>query len=280
MYRLASASLRSRGLGVALATSALFGASVTHSSGHEEAHAASQPWNHQNMRDAYDAASLRRGYEVYRQVCSTCHSLKLVHFRDLVGFTHTKDQAKALAESYEVVDGFDDCGEPATRKGKLNDILPNPYPNVETARFANAGAMPPDLSTMVIMRGECEDSSAGVSQDYIFSLLTGFGHAPPFGVSVEPGQHYNPWFGGGIIAMAAPLIHESLDYEDGTIATESQMAKDVTTFLCFASSPYHDERKYSGWAALGAFTVGALCQGWKKRWRWGAVKNTKISYVC
>lgn len=205
--------------------------------------------------------------------------MNFVRFRELVGFTHTKEQAKALAESYEIQDGFDDTGEPAFRKGKLSDAMPAPYPNVETARYANNGAEPPDLSLIVKARGESEDSNAGVSHDYIFALLTGFGHEPPFGVTVSKGQYYNPWFPGGAIAMAPPLVHEGVEFEDGVYASEAQQAKDVTAFLCFASEPFHDERKRAGFAAINAFIIAAIAAGWRKRWRWNSVKNSRTTYI-
>lgn len=266
-------------LGLGLASTALAGASVALSNGIESAHPSAQNWNHNSTLETYDAPSLRRGYEVYRQVCSTCHSMNYMYFRSLVGFTHTKAQAKALAESYEVQDGYGDDGEPFFRKGRLSDQLPNPYPNVETARYANGGAEPPDLSLIIKARGEGEDSTAGVSHDYVFALLTGFGQEPPPGIKVMPGQYYNPWFGGNVISMSPPLVHEALDYEDGTIATEAQMAKDVSAFLCFASEPYHDERKRIGLASVGLFAIGAAAQGWRKRFRWGPLKNSRISYI-
>jgi len=281
MYRLGSYAYGRAGLaiGVGLATAAAYSNVAEASGAIEKAHPASQGWNHQGHLETYDSASLRRGYEVYRQVCSTCHSMNMMFFRDLVGFTHTKAQAKALAESYEVEDGFTDDGEVFVRKGKLADMFPAPYPNVETARFANGGALPPDLSLIVKARGEGEDSTAGVSHDYIYALLTGFGHAPPTGTEIAEGQYYNPWFGGGAIAMAPPLIHEGLEYEDGTLATESQQAKDVSAFLCFASEPYHDERKKVGFTWCTAFFIGSLAAGWRKRWRWGPIKNSRTSYI-
>lgn len=270
--------MRKGAIGVGLASTALFG-SVTYSSGAENGHPAVQNWNHKGLTETYDHASLRRGYEVYRQVCSTCHSMNYMFFRSLVGFTHTKEQAKALAASYEVQDGFTDEGEPAFRPGRLADTLPAPYPNVETARYANGGAEPPDLSLIIKARGEGEDSSAGVSQDYIFALLTGFGYDTPVGIKVGEGQYYNPWFPGNVISMGPPLAHEALDYEDGTIATESQMAKDVSAFLCFASEPYHDQRKRVGLASLGLFAIGAAAAGWRKRFRWGPLKSQRLSYI-
>jgi ubiquinol-cytochrome c reductase cytochrome c1 subunit len=278
MFRTAFSKKGLIGLGVAT-TAALTGASVTHSSGQERAYAAVQPWNHKGWLELYDSASLRRGYEVYRQVCSTCHSMEFVTFGDLVGFTHTKEQAKALAASFEIQDGFDATGEPFFRPGKLYDTMPSPYPNIETARFANNGAVPPDLSLIVKARGKGEDTSAGVSHDYVYALLTGFGAEPPEGVNVGPGQHYNPWFAGGVISMAAPLVHEGIQYEDNVIATESQMAKDVSAFLCFTSSPDHDQRKRTGVGAVGLFAIGALAQGWRKRWRWAGQKSMRMTYI-
>jgi len=267
-------------VGLGVVSGAVFGAQVALSSGPDCAHPAVQEWNHKGLFEQFDAASLRRGYEVYRQVCSTCHSMNFVCFRDLVGFTHTKEHAKALAASYEIQDGFDNSGEPAFRPGRLNDFFPAPYPNEETARFANGGALPPDLSMIIKARGHGdEDSSTGVAHDYIFALLTGFGYEAPAGVNVGEGQYYNPWFPGGVISMGPPLNHEALEYEDGVIATESQMAKDVTAFLCFASQPYHDERKRIGVASLGLFAIAAAAQGWRKRFRWGPMKAQRLTYI-
>jgi len=266
-------------VGLGLAASALYGADVAMTSGISCAHPATQNWNHKGMLEGYDAASLRRGYEVYRQVCSTCHSMNYMFFRNLVGVTHTKDQATALAQSYEIQDGFDDTGEPAFRKGRLADRFPAPYPNAETARYANGGAEPPDLSLIIKSRGQGEDTNSGVSHDYVFALLTGFGHEAPPGVNPGPGQYYNPWFAGNVIAMGPPLIHEMLEYEDGIPSTEAQMAKDVSTFLCFASEPYHDERKKLGVGFMGMFFLGAFAAGWRKRWRWGPIKNQRTTYL-
>lgn len=131
--------------------------------------------------------SVRRGFEVYRQVCSTCHSLEYISYRNLVGVSHTKEQAEALAKSIEVQDGPDDKGEMFKRPGTLTDKLPNPYPNAAFARYANGGALPPDLSLIVKVSRfatRFEQSSILVSQarpgatDYIFALLTGYRDAP------------------------------------------------------------------------------------------------------
>jgi ubiquinol-cytochrome c reductase cytochrome c1 subunit len=257
-------------------TAYVFGDWTVDASHAENAAAAAQPWSHQGMMKGYDHNSLRRGYEVYRQVCSTCHSIDLLAFRNLVGVTHTEEQAVALAKSYDVIDGFDDMGEPFERPGKLSDMFPKPYPNPETARFANNGAIPPDLSLIVKMRGEGEDTTSA-GPNYIYSLLTGYS-TPPHGMELLPGQHYNVYFDGGRIAMTPPLNHEGLEYEDGVIATESQMAKDVTTFLCWAGSPEHDVRKQGGLIACTGLAFSAFFLGYHKRWRWSFVRHRRITF--
>uniref|UniRef100_A0A8D2PB14 Cytochrome c n=1 Tax=Zosterops lateralis melanops TaxID=1220523 RepID=A0A8D2PB14_ZOSLA len=180
---------------------------------------------------------VRRGFQVYRQVCSACHSMEFVAFRSLIGVTHTEAEAKALAEEVEVQDGPDENGEMFMRPGKVSDYFPKPYPNAEAARAANNGALPPDLSYIVNARHGGED--------YVFSLLTGYCD-PPAGVSLREGLHYNPYFPGQAIGMAPPIYDEVLEYEDGTPATMSQIAKDVCTFLRWAAEPEHDHRKRMG----------------------------------
>ncbi|KAK2840801.1 hypothetical protein Q7C36_012380 [Tachysurus vachellii] len=202
-----------------------------------ELHAPSYPWSHGGMLSALDHASIRRGYQVYKQVCSACHSMEYLAFRNLVGVSHTEDEAKALAEEVEVVDGPDESGEMFTRPGKLSDYFPKPYASPEAARAANNGALPPDLSYIVNARHGGED--------YIFSLLTGYCD-PPAGVSMREGLYYNPYFPGQAIGMAPPIYNEVLEYEDGTPATMSQVAKDVCTFLRWAAEPEHDQRKKMG----------------------------------
>ncbi|NWV78138.1 CY1 protein, partial [Dasyornis broadbenti] len=151
--------------------------------------------------------SVRRGFQVYRQVCAACHSMEYVAFRNLIGVTHTEAEAKALAEEVEVQDGPDENGELFLRPGKISDYFPKPYPNAEAARAANNGALPPDLSYIVNARHGGED--------YVFSLLTGYCD-PPAGVSLREGLHYNPYFPGQAIGMAPPIYDEVLEYDDGT----------------------------------------------------------------
>lgn len=117
-----------------------------------ELHPPKNPWSHQGIFSSLDHASVRRGYEVYKQVCSACHSLRFIAYRNLVGVTHTEDEAKAEAEEVMVTDGPDDTGAMFQRPGKLSDYIPGPYPNEEAARAANNGAYPPDLSYIVSAR--------------------------------------------------------------------------------------------------------------------------------
>ncbi|MEQ2163161.1 iso-1-cytochrome c, partial [Goodea atripinnis] len=202
-----------------------------------ELHPPNYPWSHSGLLSSLDHASIRRGYQVYKQVCSACHSMEYLAFRNLVGVSHTEDEVKAMAEEVEVVDGPDENGEMFTRPGKLSDYFPKPYSNPEAARAANNGALPPDLSYIVNARHGGED--------YVFSLLTGYCD-PPAGVTVREGLYYNPYFPGQAIGMAPPIYNEILEYDDGTSATMSQVAKDVCTFLRWAAEPEHDQRKRMG----------------------------------
>lgn len=136
----------------------------------------------------YPPESLRRGFQVYREVCASCHSLSRVPWRSLVGVIHTTDEAKAMAEEVEYDDEPNEQGDIEKRPGKLSDYIPSPYPNEEAARAANQGALPPDLSLIVKARhGGC---------DYIFALLTGYPDEPPAGVQLSEGLSFNPYFPG------------------------------------------------------------------------------------
>ncbi|KAM3840777.1 cytochrome c1, heme protein, mitochondrial [Vipera latastei] len=202
-----------------------------------ELHPPSYPWGHGGFLTALDHSSVRRGYQVYKQVCSACHSMEYLSFRNLVNATHTEEEAKALAEEVEVQDGPNENGEMYMRSGKLFDRFPDPYPNSEAARAANNGALPPDLTLILKARHGGED--------YVYSLLTGYCD-PPAGVTMREGLYYNPYFPGQAIAMAPPIYNDILEYEDGTPATMSQVAKDVCTFLRWAGEPEFDDRKRLG----------------------------------
>jgi len=228
------------------------------------------PWPHHGVLGAYDTASLRRGFEVYRNVCSTCHSISLISFRNLVGVTHTEAQAKALAASYKVRDGPNEKGEYFERPGTLPDPIPKPYENEGQAREANNGALPPDLSLVVKAR-EFED-------DYIFALLTGY-REPPHGVQLRDGLFYNPYFPGGSIGMRQALQNGGIEFEDGTLPTVSQQAKDVSAFLHWAAEPKQDERKKFGFRVLGTLLLMVAGAAYYKRFRWNIWKSRRVTYL-
>ncbi|KAK0618591.1 cytochrome c1, heme protein, mitochondrial precursor [Bombardia bombarda] len=236
----------------------------------EGLHPTKYPWVHQQWFKTFDHQALRRGFQVYREVCASCHSLSRVPYRTLVGTILTVDEAKALAEENEYDTEPNDQGEIEKRPGKLSDYLPAPYANDEAARFANNGALPPDLSLMVKARhGGC---------DYIFSLLTGYPEEAPAGATVGDGLNFNPYFPGTGIAMARVLYDGLVDYEDETPASTSQMAKDVTEFLNWAAEPEMDDRKRMGMKVLVVTSVLFALSVWVKRYKWAYIKSRKIVY--
>eukprot|EP01111_Echinosteliopsis_oligospora_P013183 TRINITY_DN465_c0_g1_i1.p1 TRINITY_DN465_c0_g1~~TRINITY_DN465_c0_g1_i1.p1 ORF type:complete len:292 (-),score=66.73 TRINITY_DN465_c0_g1_i1:69-896(-) len=226
-------------------------------------------WNHRHNWNSFDHAAIRRGHKVYTQVCSTCHSLDRIAYRNLVDVCYTEAEAKAIAADIEVQDGPDMEGEMFDRPGTLSDYHPKPYPNVNAARFANNGALPPDLSLMIKARDRHED--------YVFSLLTGY-RDPPAGVQVREGLHYNPYFPGGKIAMAPPLADGMVEFEDGTPNSLSQIAKDVSVFLCWAAEPEHDERKLIGIKAVVLLALAAIPTLYWRRVKWSYIKHRKIEF--
>ncbi|KAG7162085.1 Cytochrome c1-like 1 [Homarus americanus] len=234
-----------------------------------ELHTSHFPWPHDGIFSSFDHASIRRGYEVYKNVCAACHSMKYIAFRNLIGVSHTEAEAKEEALGVQIPDGPDDEGHMFERPGKLSDYFPNPYVNDEAARAANNGALPPDLSYIT--------SARHGGEDYIFSLLTGYCD-PPAGVSVREGLYYNPYFVGGAIGMAQALYNEVLEYSDGTPATSSQMAKDVATFLKWASEPEHDERKKMALKSMMMFSLLFVISYYIKRHKWTVLKSRKFAF--
>ncbi|KAJ4173911.1 cytochrome c1 [Fusarium falciforme] len=236
----------------------------------EGLHPTKYPWVHNQWFKTFDHQALRRGFQVYQEVCQSCHSLSRIPYRSLVGAVLTVDEAKALAEENEYPGEPDEQGEIQMRPGKLADYMLPPYKNEEAARFANNGALPPDLSLIIKARhGGC---------DYIFSLLTGYPEEPPAGVQVAPGMNFNPYFPGTGIAMARVLYDDLVEYEDGTPATTSQMAKDVVEFLNWAAEPEMDDRKRMGMKVLVVSASLWAVSVWVKRYKWAWLKSRKIAY--
>jgi ubiquinol-cytochrome c reductase cytochrome c1 subunit len=197
----------------------------------------SQEWSFQGPFGTFDRGALQRGFQVYSQVCSACHSMKHLSYRNLSALGYNAEEIKAIAAEYTIVDGPDDEGEMFERPMKPSDKFKNPYENDNQGRYANNGALPPDLSLITKAR-------AG-GADYVYGLLTGYEEAPE-GETVAEGQYWNNVISGNKIAMAPPLSDEIVGYEDDTPATMEQYARDVATFLTWAAEPEMEERKRTG----------------------------------
>ena len=197
----------------------------------------SMKWTFDGLFGSFDRAALRRGFQVYTEVCAACHSLRLVHYRNLTAIGFTEDQVKAIAAEVEVTDGPDAEGEMFDRPALPSDRFVSPFPNDNAARAANNGALPPDLSLVT-------KSRIG-GPDYLYGLMIGYKDEPE-GMEMAEGMAYNMFFPGHQIAMPAPLSDELVEYADGTEATVPQMAKDVTAFLVWAAEPELEERKRMG----------------------------------
>jgi cytochrome c1 len=210
----------------------------------------------------FDRAALQRGYQVYKEVCSACHSMRLISFRNLAepgGPGFTMAEAKALAASYKFAD-LDDKGEPTERPGLPSDRFPKPFPNDLAAKAANNGALPPDLSLMAKAREG--------GPHYIYSLVSGYDETPPPDVTVADGLYYNPYFPGGQVAMPQPLSEGVVTYADGTPATVPQMAKDVATFLMWTAEPRLEERHELGFKVMIFLFIfaGLLYLSYRRLW--------------
>jgi ubiquinol-cytochrome c reductase cytochrome c1 subunit len=199
----------------------------------------------------YDKRQLQRGLKVYSEVCSACHSMKLVSFRDFAALGYSEDEVKAIAKGWktETPSINPDTGEPSTRPSLPADRIPSPFANETAARAANNNALPPDFSLIAKARHE--------GPAYIYSLLTGYQDQPAALVKKFPdaktptGLHYNPYFANLNIAMAAPLTGDGqVTYDDGTKSTKDQNAKDVAAFLMWAAEPKLENRHIAGWASL------------------------------
>lgn len=198
-------------------------------------------WSFYGLFGTFERPALQRGYKVYKDVCSACHAMKFVAFRNLVDIGFTEAEAKALAEEYQVAGEPDEFGDPTTRPARLADAFPSPHANEQAARSANGGALPPDLSLITKAREN--------GPDYVRALLVGYKDAPA-GVAMAPGMNYNEYFPGHQIAMAAPLSEGIIEYADGTDASVEQMAEDVTTFLHWAANPELERRHSMGFQTM------------------------------
>lgn len=206
-------------------------------------------WPFDGMFGRVDRQSAQRGFQVYKEVCASCHGLRRIAFRNLTEIGFTEAEVKALAATYTVKDGPNDEGDMFDRPGLPSDGFPSPFANENAARAANGGAAPPDLSLITKARQD--------GPNYVYSLLTGYEKAPEE-VNLAPGQYYNPYIAGERLAMPAPLADGQVTYGDGTKASVDQMSLDVVNFLQWAAEPEMESRKQTGIKALiylAIFTV-------------------------
>lgn len=203
-----------------------------------EIHPKQMKWEFDGFFGRFDKASIQRGFKVYKEVCSNCHSLKRAAYRNLEDAGFSAEEVKAIASGYLVVDGPDEEGEMYERPGLPSDRFVSPYVNDNAARSANGGALPPDLSLIVKARHD--------GANYVYSLLTGYSDAP-HGFEMAEGKYYNPYFPGRQISMPPPISDdEQVEYADGTYPTKEQMTIDIVNFLQFVAEPETEKRKRMG----------------------------------
>jgi ubiquinol-cytochrome c reductase cytochrome b/c1 subunit len=252
----------------------------------EAPHIAEQEWSFAGPFGSYDPAQLQRGFKVYREVCSACHGIKRVAFRNLEepgGPLFSEAAARQIATEYTVIDGPNADGEMFERPARLSDRFPPPYPNEEAARAAQGGAYPPDLSLMAKARAAHRGFPWFVldiftqyqegGPDYIYALLTGY-EEPPEGVEVPPGMYYNNHFlAGKMLAMPNPLSDDQVEYTDGAPQTVDQYSRDVAAFLMWTAEPKLDERKQIGFKAMIFMVIFAGALYVTKRRLWDGVAH-------
>jgi ubiquinol-cytochrome c reductase cytochrome c1 subunit len=219
-----------------------------------------QQWPHKGITGTYDRDALQRGFQVYKEVCSACHAMKYLSYRNLEDLGYSPEQVKAIASEYTITDGPNDDGEMFERPARPSDRFRSPFANDKAARAANGGALPVDLSLIV--------KSRPYGEDYIYALLTGY-ETPPEGTELMAGMHWNKYFPGHQIAMAQPITDGQVTYSDGSAASLQQASRDLTQFLAWASEPHMEQRKFTGMKALLFMLVfcGIMYAVKRKVWR-------------
>lgn len=256
------------GLGLA----ALAAPALASTEAHEPEH---HHFHFQGPFGTFDRAAMQRGYQIYREVCSSCHSMDHLAFRHLgqkggpfydEDYPNPNDNpvVKAIAAEFMIADIDGETGDAITRPGRPSDYFPAPFPNEPAARASNGGALPPDLSVITKARHH--------GADYVASLLVGFAE-PPEGFELRPGMHYNAYFPGGAIAMAPQLIEGRVSYAGETEATPEQMARDVAEFLAWASEPEMEARKRMGFTVLVYLAIFAVLMWFSYKQIWRNVKH-------
>ena len=220
-------------------------------------------WSFLGLTGTFDRASQQRGLQVYKEVCSGCHGLRLLAYRNLKAIGYNDDEIKAFA-SENSVDSFNDDGEVVEREARPSDKFVSPYPNEQAARAANGGAYPPDLSLIIKARSD--------GANYLHALLTGYVDAPAE-QKVPDGMYFNKYYPGKLIGMPQPLYEDGVEYADGTKATPDQMAKDVTAFLAWASEPEMEDRKRLGISVILFLLVLTILSYFAMKQIWAPIKN-------
>jgi len=212
----------------------------------------------------FDRGGLQRGFQVYKEVCAACHAMRQLSYRNLLEIGLSEEQARRLAADFQVTDGPNDEGAMFERPARLSDRFRRPFANEQAARAANNGAYPPDLSVMVKARAN--------GADYLYALLTGYQDAPA-GFAMGDGMYYNAYYPGHQIAMPNVLNEDQVEFADGTKATVSQMARDVTTFMAWAAEPELEQRRQMGVRIILFLTILAGLTYAVKRKVWADVKH-------
>tara|TARA_B100001013_G_scaffold6705_2_gene4184 strand:- start:348 stop:1100 length:753 start_codon:yes stop_codon:yes gene_type:complete len=203
-------------------------------------------WSFKGLTGTFDKSAVQRGFKVYREVCSGCHSMSLLYYRDLIDIGFSDEEVKAIAAEYTVIDGPNEEGEMFERSAKPSDRFVPPFANEQEARISNNGSYPPDLSVITKAKKH--------GPDYIFNLLLGYTE-PPVDFELGEGMYYNKWKEGHQISMAQPLDEGYVDYDDGTENNLPQLAEDITTFLVWSAEPELEERKKLGIKVILFFIV-------------------------
>ncbi|QGM46446.1 cytochrome c1 [Methylocystis heyeri] len=283
--------MRSFGFGAAMLAALAFAAPGSAGANENEARHEEKPrhfnWSFAGAFGRYDQAQLRRGFKVYKEVCSSCHSIKYLAFRNLGepgGPVFSQEEVAAIAAGYKIKDGPNANGDYFERPGRASDRFPPPFANEQAARAALGGAYPPDMSVLAKARGHSSgfpgfllDPLPGFTYqeggvDYIASLLQGYRDAPA-DVKLPDGQYYNIYMSGRRIGMIPPLVDGSVTYDDKAPQTVEQYAQDVAAFLMWSAEPHLDKRKSVGLGVLSFLIVFAAMLYFVKRRIWSQVEH-------
>jgi len=276
---------------VAAAFAGLFGGAAFAQHAHETVTPPRNSWSFAGPFGSYDETQLQRGFKVFHEVCSNCHSMSKITFRTLAekgGPGFTKEQVTALAATFKVKDGPNDAGDMFERPGRPADFWPSPFPNKQAAAAANGGAAPPDFAVIAKARTYergfpwfvfdifTQFQEQGV--DYIAALLPGYEDAPE-GMTVPDGKYYNKYFPGNVISMPPPLQDGAVTYLKGADGkpqapeTVQQYAKDVAAFLMWAAEPHMEQRKEMAFRIMVFLLVFAGLLYFTKKKIWANVES-------